>query len=807
MISALRELILGFRLLARHPWPSAAMVATLSLAMGSSSAIFSIANALYLRPAGLSDPHELVFLASTNPERNLARRPLSLPDWQDLRAQLSSLEGLEGHVGAIRDLTGDGRPERMRARLATVGLFELMRYGVIRGRFFEPREAEPGSHAVAVISRALWRSRFGSDPQILTRTIVLDGEPHAIVGVASPEPEKGLFRGTDVWLPLEVASGGETRGQRVLQAIGRLRPQATLEQLRAEVAPVAARLAREYPDTHTGWNFLVTPVAEQLAGPNAGLILGLLGSMVTLVLLLACANVANLMLARAAARERETALRSAVGARRWRLVRQLTCENLALSLIAGVAGLLVSWWILRGLVAVTRRQIPLLLDLGLDDNVLGFSLLLVLVAPLVFGLAPMLRVSRPELAAVINASSARATGPKRGFLRAALLSFQVALALVLMSFGALMVRSTLALTRIDLGFDPDDVLTMVIDRPALRTQGPHEQRSYFHQVEQSLAELSGLRGVALASHRPLLGGEPESAVAIAGQPAADPSQLPRLATVVVSAGFFETLGIASVQGRALSSADTAETAPVAVVSLAAMQRFWPAGTGPVGSQVKIGGADAEGPWIEIVGVVGDVRNPDADQPPEPVLYLPFAQHPRATMTVLVRTATGASAMSEPIRQAIWRADPDQPLTDVRTLRQIHYDDFAGGFAINALILMFAILALVLATGGLYSVVAYTVRQRYREIGVRRAFGARASDVVRTALAGSVGALIAGLLVGLVATFALQGLIAGMLYGVSAGDLPTLAAMTLLLAGVGLLAAVVPVRRALKIEPATALRDE
>jgi len=805
MESLLQDLRFGFRMLVRRPAVSAVVVLTLAFAMGANSAVFSIVDALVFRPVAVSAPDELVFLYSRNPQRNIPRHYVSVANFSDLREQLSTVEGLVAYGGGSYDLTGAEQPQRLSARLVTTDFFELMGYRLARGRGFTAEDAEAQNPGVAIVSHGLWQAQFGSDPEIAGRGIALDGESYTVIGVASAELESGLFRGTDLWLPLEVDATG-ARDRRVLQVVGRLAAGAGLAELEAELEPLAARLAQEYPEPNGGWGYLAAPLSERLAGPNAQLILTLLGVMVSLVLLLACANVANLMLARAVDRERETAIRAAVGAGRRRLVRQLLTENLVLSLVAGLVGLLVTWWILRGLVALTRRQIPLLLDLGIDRGVLFFTLVLVVVAPLIFGLAPMLRASRPRLAEVINESSTRSGGRSRNRLRTTLMVFQVALALVLLIFGALMVRSTVALTRIDTGFETRNLMTVVIDRPAVKAEEPAEIRGYFDELSRRLSALSGVRSAAIASHRPLVSNGEQKNLAIAGRTAPDPERRPWMATVTVGPGFFETLGVALLRGRTLGGEDTAETAPVAVVSRAAAERYWSDGD-PLGAQVKLGEPDAEGPWIEVVGVVDDVRNPDADQPPVPHLYLPFAQHPSAAMSVLARTEGDPEAMSETLRRTIWEVDPDQPLEDMRSMAQIHYDDFAGSFAISGLMVLFSLLALVLAAGGLYSVVSYGVRQRYREIGIRRALGAQGTAVVRTALARPMRALGLGLALGVVAAMALGGLIANMLYGVGASDPATFLTMGLALAAVGFLAALIPARRALEIEPATVLRAE
>ena len=617
------------------------------------------------------------------------------------------------------------------------------------------------------------------------------------------ELELGIFRDVEVWTPLALDENRVERDQRDLLVLGRLSAGVGVEEARVETETVAKRLEQQYPLTNSGWSAFTMSVTETMVGGSANLIFFLLMMTGAFVLLIACSNVANLLLARSAVRRKEIAVRAALGASRARLVRQLLTEGAIISLVAGGVGLLLASWTLRLLVEITRHQIPV--DLSIDRNVLLFTLALAFVTPVVFGLLPALRASKLGLGEELKEGGGR-SGGARHRSRRALIAAQVSLALVLLVVAGLTIRSTRALDQIDPGFDTENLLTFRLDVPSSKNIGKAQLRTFFQELSDNILALPGIDSAGLVSHRPIVGAEPNRSFTIEGQTVTEPSERPWAATVTVDPGFFSTLRLPLIKGRSFSLQDSPSSAPVAILSRSAVARYWPDDE-PIGQRIQLGEPGSDALWIEIVGVVGDMRNWDADQPPEPHVYLPFAQSPVPSMAVMARMKGEPLSVLPSVRDVVWKVNPEQTIYDARTMDQILYDDLAGDFVFSGLMGYFAFVALGLATVGVFGVVSYFVNERTQEIGIRIALGARFADVVTTVILSGLAPVLLGVVLGMVGAFAVSRLMTSMMYGVSPTDPLTFAGIPLLLMSVALLASLIPALRAARIDPIVTLRYE
>lgn len=784
---------------------SLVVVLTLALAVAASSTIFTMTQAMLFRLLPIDAPDEFAFLWSTNPQLGRVRAPLSYPDYAAFRDGLTSFDGLAAMTTAQLDLTGLDQPARLEGFRVSANLFSTMGLSPLIGRVFSPQEDSPAGEHVAILGHGAWKRRFGADRGIVGRQIVLDGNATTVVGVMPPELELGMFRDVEIWTPLAIDENRVGREVRTLMVLGRLRPDVSVEEARAEVETIAERLEHEYASTNAGWGAFAVPVIEGMVGSSANLILFLLMMTGAFVLLIACSNVANLLLARSSVRKTEIAVRTALGATRARLVRQSLTESILVSLAAGALGLLLTDWTLRLLVEITRRRIPFFVDLGIDRNVFLFTLGLTLVTPIVFGLLPALRASKLKLSQELKEAGGR-FGRGRHRSRSALVAAQASLALVLLVVAALTIRSVRALHDMDPGFDTENLLTFRLDVRSASNDKDNRTGWFFNELEGKLQSLPGIEAAALASHRPIVSAEPNRSFTIEGRPSATSTEQPWAATVAVSADFFSTLRVPIISGRQFTFQDSSSSPLVAIVSRRSVERYWQGGD-PVGQRVRLGDPGSDTPWIEIVGVVGDVRNPDADQPPEPHIYLPFSQSTRESMAVMARTTGAPLTVLPSVRATIWQMNPDQTIYDTRTMKEILYDDVAGSFVFTSLMGYFALVALGLATSGVFGVVSYFVSERRHEIGVRIALGARVSDVMIMVMRRGLMPVLFGLGLGMLGAFSVSRAMGSMLYGVSRHDPLTFVGIPLVLVIVALVASLAPALRAARIDPIITLRHE
>jgi len=783
-------------------------VVTLALGVGANAAIFSVVNAMLLRPLPYPAAERLVMVWTTT---GTGQSAAAWPEYLDWRAQSRSFEEMAVARHQSVTLVGGAEPERVTGAFVSSTLFDVVGARPELGRTFRPEETDPTTaQPVAVISHGLWTRRFGADPAILGRTLIFNGQPRAVIGVIGPEfepgraPFDGWFMGTEVWLPVAdfPNANGLARGQTELGVVGRLRPGVTPAAAQAELAVVAERLQKAYPDTHAHRTVIVRPLHEELVSDVRPALLILLGS-VALVLLIACANVANLLLARAAHRQREMALRSALGAGRGRLVAQLLTESMVLAVAAGVLGTMVGALALRGLLALVPANVGLPADLAIDRTVLAFTAGLSVLTGVVFGLLPAWQASRPDLVAVLREGGRSVGGAARRRFRDGLVVAEIALSLVLLVGAGLLLRSVLALQGAEPGFRSERLLTMEFRLPTARYTEPAQMAAFFHAILERMRAVPGVESVALARAVPFSGNRGSSAYEVDGLAPPAPGREPQTQTNIVSTGYFRTMGIPILQGREFEDRDTADSTPVAVVGATFARTAWP-GQDPLGKRFRL----KERPqWLTIVGVVGDIRHGSFAEAPSPQAYTPHDQDPRIFACVLARTTGDPMAMAAPIRQAIWSVDAQQPVWRVRSMESLLAAARGPARAMSVLIAIFAAVALLLAAVGIYGVMAYLVAQRTREIGIRMALGASAHAVMRMVVGRGLALTLAATIIGIAGAAALSRTLATLLFGVAPLDPVTFVTAAAVLGGVALLASYLPARRAARVDPVVALAEE
>ena len=800
-----QDLKYSVRALLKSPQHTIIATLTLGLAIGVNTAIFSLVNQILFIDLPMEDPDEVYWVWQVNMVGQSDITAMSLPNFQDFREQTRTFESIAAMVQDPMILTGVDEPERIIVARVTANLMDVWRDQPTLGRGFVVGEDLPGAAKVAMITHSMWENRFGADSDVLGRTLRLNDLEYTIVGVASPRMETGNLGLARVWIPAELAQSGEGREIRGALITGRLRPGVTLAEAQAEGAQIGERLADEYPTVNAGWAVQVRTTDDSILGDQAATIMTLLVLTVGLVLLIACANVANLVLVRASARMRELAVRSALGAGRGRLIRQLLTENVLIALVAGGLGIGLAHVLLRSLVAVTRGQQVFFTIAVIDERVLAFTLIVSLAAPLFFGLLPALGAVRSNLTDSLRDGDRTGSGRRSGRTRSALVVSQVALALSLMIVSSVLARSVIALQGIELGIETEGVLSMVIELPGTRYDDGGTVR-FFEQLEDRVGSIPSVQQIALAGGRPsatIGGGTP---FAIEGRDEVRPENLPAAYTEVVSEHYFDVFGIPLIQGRAFDNRDGSETSQVAIVSREAVDRFWP-GEDVVGRRVRIG-LDASAPWRQIVGVVENVAGGnDLENPDVPQIYVPFSQAPRSTMVLLARAKGDEAALTGAIREQVWAIDPQQPIDDVRSMEAYLYDMNSFGFAIISMFIAFALFALAMAGMGIYGVMSFMVSQRTREIGLRMALGAERASVLRLVLGQGGKLLVIGSLFGLGIGFFLTRLTANLVFGVATTDPVAFIGVPLVLMAIALAANFIPAQRATRIDPMQTLRGE
>ena len=790
-----QDLRYGLRALAKSPGFAAVAVLTLALGIGANSAIFSVVNTLLLRPLPVKDPGRLVMVWDTQP--GALRAPASYPEYQDWKEHVGVFEELGAFFDTTLRLTGTQEPEQLPTVRLSAGLLPMLGVTPTLGRAFRPEEEKPGGEQVAMIGRALWKRRFGASASVLGTKITLDGEPFTVIGVVPPAfPFDGQ---RDLYIPLRLDSERAPRGLHFIKVLGRLRSGPALTRARAELEGAAARLRSTGVTRH---GIEIVPLQEHLVGDTRPALLVLLGA-VGFVLLISCTNVANLLLARAASRQKEIAIRLAVGASRARLIRQLLTESLILATLGGGLGLLLAWWGVDLLAAVGTR-LPRVEEIRIDGTVLGFTAGISLLTGFLFGLAPAVQASMADFHQTLK-EGGRQSGPESGRhrLRSMLVVIEVALSLVLLLGAGLLIRSFARVLDTDKGFDPSRVLALDLSLPFSSYDEPREQAAFFKELLERVGEVRDVEAAAVVSHLPLSGNNTNSGLLIEGRtwPEGD---APLADNRLVSADYFRALRIPVIKGRGFTDGDNESSRPVAVINESLARRFFP-NENPIGRRIDMQWKTHG--WQEIVGVVGDIKHDGLDLPSLPTVYASYLQAPDSGMTLVVRTAGDPRRLIGAIRSQVYAVDRNQPVSTVRTMENVVAESVGPRRLSMSLLSGFAALALFLAAVGIYGVMSTSVAHRTHEIGIRMALGARKADVLRLVVGQGARLTLAGLGLGVATALPLTRALSGLLFGVSPADPLTFAGISLLLAVASLLACYLPARRAMKVEPMAALRTE
>jgi putative ABC transport system permease protein len=802
MHTLLLDLRFAGRLLARSPTFTVVALATLAIGIAANAVLFSVVNALLLRPLPYADSERLVMLwqdlrARGGPE-NEWLAPAHFFDW---RSRARSLEAAAVFRTAAPSLTGDGEPEQLQGWAVSADFFRVLSVGPALGRDFTADDDRPGAPRTAIVTHGLWTRRFGGDPSLVGRTIPLDREPVTVVGILPPS-YRNPFDAPELFVPLQLEAAGASRGNITLLMIARLREGTPLDAARSELAAVGAAVAGEHPDTDRGATIRVTRLHDEVAGDVRAPLLALLGAVV-LVLLIASANIANLQLARASVREREMAVRTALGASRARIVRQLLTESALLGLAGSTAGLLLAFWLLDGLLALAPGETVRLHGVRIDAPVLAFGVALALGASIVFGLAPALQSARRDVATSMKSGGRTAGGSREGArARSAFVVAELALALMLLVGAGLLVRTLANIRNVDPGFAPDRLLTALVMPPAIGYEKPPQIRGFHRALLERLEGAPGVQSVALVSVLPFSGEDTDTTFLIEGRPKpAARADHPSAWYRIVSAGYLRAMGTALEAGRFIEPADLESTERVAVVNRTLARRYWP-DEDPVGRYIVFGDRRAR-----IVGIVADVRHRTLREEPRGQLYLSVEQFTVRRMTVVMKTSGDPLAVAPVLRETVRGLDPYLPLSRVTTMEALMADTLAVPRLMTYVMTAFACVSLMLAAIGVYGLMAYTVTLRAQEFGVRLALGAASRDVIGLVVGHATRVAVAGLALGALASLGAARLIGALLFGVTASDAPTFAGTSALLAAIVLLASYLPARRAVRVDPVRALRSE
>jgi predicted permease len=804
----IQDLRHGLRTTSRSPGFAAVAVITLALGIGANTAIFSIVNAVLLRPLPYQDADRLVMVWGYNRPRGFTTNQVSPLDFADWRSGNRVFEGMAASTDAMYTLTGAGEPAAIIGYQFSADYFRLLGAAPLLGRTFTPEEEQPGKNHVVVLSYRLWQSHFGGDRRVVGKTVTLDGAAYTAIGVMPPGVEHP--GNTEVWTPLTpLPEAANDRSYRYLRVIARLKTGVTIERAQTEMNDIAGRLALEYPKTNRDDGATnIIGLRQMISGDIRPALLVLLCA-VGFVLLIACANVANLLLARAARRQKEVAVRAALGASRSRLVRQFLAESVLLGVAGGTLGLVLAFWCTGALMSmfppsIANVSIPRIDTSPIDGRVLGFALVVSLLTGVVFGLVPALQAGGCDANESLKESSRSLTGSARGRrFRGALVVAEVALSLVLLAAAGLTLKSFVYLLGGDLGLDPEHVLTMRVLLPHHKYPTDSQQLAFSNQSIDRLKSLPGVKSVGTVTFLPLSGWWGSRGVSLAGQ--STPDGHPRTAVwSSVTPDYFRALGIPLVRGHLFTDQDGQGSGPVAIISKSLARQLMPNGDDAVGQQISVGGLKDR---VEVVGIVGDVHQLGMTSGSTSEVYLPFSQVRAPIICFAIRTADDPGSLAKAAQREIWAVDKDQAIGYVRTMSELASESLAPQRVVMLLLCVFGGVALILAAIGIYGVIAYSASQRTHEIGIRMALGARKVDVLRLVVSQGLSLILAGVAIGLAGSFGLMRFVSSLLYGVQPSDPLTLTIVSVALTGTALLASCIPALRATKVDAMVALRCE
>jgi putative ABC transport system permease protein len=813
METLVQDLRYGWRTLWKNPGITSVAVIALALGIGANSAIFSVVNAILLKPLNVPHPERIVVLTETRFGEGWSNAaPANFVAWRE-RNQV--FENIAAYASQSYNLLGGDVPEQVSGARISASLFPMLFVKPALGRTFTPEEDQPGRERVVMLSHNLWQRRFNANPNVVNQTINLSGNSYTIVGVM-PADFGFPNADTELWTPVAINDGTvDGMGGRIINVLARLKQGVTLGEARAEMNAIAQSLAQERPEFNAGWGISITPLQELVVGDVKRSLLVLLGA-VSFVLLIACANVANLLLARAARRQREIAIRIALGASRLRLVRMLLTESMLLAMLGGALGLLLAVWGVDGLLALAPGNLPRVEEIGMDRWVFGYTMAVSLLTGIIFGLAPALQASKPNLNELLKEGiRSSPAGFGRDRLRSLLVVAEVALSLVLLIGAGLMMRSFARLQNVKPGFDPRNVVAMRVSLPDEKYAEDQSVVNFYEQAFARLKQLPGVKQAGAIHVLPWSGDNSGRYFHPEGQPMPQAGEEPTYNYRIITPGYFETMSIPLMKGRDFTFQDTAQAPGAVIVNEAMAHLFWP-NQEAIGKRLKHRGRD-EDPWLTVVGVVGNVRHGWLGDMTQPEIYLTYSQVPllesrtierhRRAMQIVIRTESDPMSIVPAARREVAALDAELPLFNIKTMdERLGYSLVRPRF--NTLLMgIFAAVALVLAAVGLYGVMSYTVAQRTHEIGIRIALGARRQDVLMLVLRQGLMLILTGVVIGLIAALALTRFMSGLLYDLSARDPYTFVAISLLLVAIALLACYIPARRATRVEPTVALRYE
>jgi putative ABC transport system permease protein len=813
MTGLLQDLKYGIRMLAKNPGFTLVALLTLAVGIGANTVMFSFVNAWVIHPLPYAHPDRLVAVLTKNTKTGNTILSEDVGDFYDFQSGSRSFEQLSVWSPASFNLTGDGEPERVQGARVTWNFFETLGVQPALGRAFLPREDQAGAGHVAILSRGLWQARYASDPQIIGRNIQVGGETYTVVGVMPAKFQLPLLGEANFWTPLALTDAEKAdRANNWIFVLGRLKKDATVAGAQAELSGIAARLEKQYPKTNTNAGVAVHTLEYEIGREQGNQEVIILFGTVWLVLLIACANIANLTLTRATARTRELAVRAAMGAGRGRLIRQLVTETVLVFLAGSLASLAVAHFGLVWLESIIPARIRGFLvnygEVDLDVATLLYTFGVALAAGIVFGILPAISATKLDVNQRLKESSGRTTGHRQGSrLRGALVVGEIALAIVTAICCVLLVRACLGLTKVNPGFRPENVIVVRLDLPATKYKDPSEIRNFYDQVMGRLRGLPQVDAVGAGSDVPFTDYHSTATVFDANKPEPDPGETPWADSLAVTPGYFVTLGIKLMKGRLIESSDGVDAPPVAVVNPSLAERFWP-GQDPIGQKLHIKTDAEENTIVTVVGVVNDIKlynSPKTWHDRE--IYVPFAQFPSRGVGIVARSSSAPDSLASAIRSAVWSVDDEQPLSQVRPLEALMEEQYTGFNITAELMGFFVVLAIFLGAIGIYAVMASNVAARTHEIGIRLALGAQRGSILRLILGSGAWLAALGIAIGLLVALGASQLLAGILNGLSPRDAATYAECAVFLAGVALAACYIPARRAMRVDPMVALRYE